>query len=163
MAVDALFRKAGIVRCYGRQDLISVASVFMYPPLKGKNMAIVTHAGGPAVMLTDALSEGGLSVPHIEGDSAAELLTQLFPGSSVANPIDFLATGTAEQLGIILDYTDKKFDEIDGVAVIFGTPGLTSVNEVYKVLDQKMTNAGKAGLPHTSFDPDSCRRGWEFH
>src|SRR5690606_9145956 len=56
VAVDALFRKAGIVRCQSREELISVASVFSYPELKGKNIAIVTHAGGPAVMLTDALA-----------------------------------------------------------------------------------------------------------
>ena len=66
-AADALFRKAGIVRCYGREDLISVASVFMYPELQGKNIAVITHAGGPAVMLTDKLSAGGLNVPAIRG------------------------------------------------------------------------------------------------
>jgi len=50
--------------------MISIASVFMYPELKGKNIAIITHAGGPAVMLTDTLSNGGLNVPHIEGADA---------------------------------------------------------------------------------------------
>ena len=125
LAVDTLFRKAGIVRCYGREDLISVASVFMHPELKGKNIAVITHAGGPAVMLTDALSNGGMSVPRIENPAVKELLTELSPGSSVANPIDFLATGSARQLGMIIDYCDKKFDGIDGIAVIFGTPGLT--------------------------------------
>ncbi len=147
VAVEALFRKAGIVRCYGRQDLISVASVFMYPELKGKNIAIITHAGGPAVMLTDALSNGGMSVPHIEGEAAAELLTQLYPGSSVANPIDFLATGTAEQLGKIIDYTEKEFREIDGMAVIFGTPGLNPVFDVYKLLDEKIRTSSKPIYP----------------
>ncbi|MFZ4399353.1 MAG: CoA-binding protein, partial [Bacteroidales bacterium] len=117
ISVDALFHKAGIVRCYGREDLISVASVFTYPELKGKNIAIITHAGGPAVMLTDALSKGGLNIPHIENTKADELLTKLFAGSSVANPIDFLATGTAEQLGTIIDYVDNDFDEIDGMVV----------------------------------------------
>jgi acyl-CoA synthetase (NDP forming) len=146
VAVDALFRKAGIVRCYGREDLISVACIFMHPELKGKNMAIVTHAGGPAVMLTDVLSNGGLSVPHIDSPASKELLAQLFPGSSVANPIDFLATGTAAQLATILDYTEK-FENIDGVAVIFGTPGLTSVKEVYDVLDEKMRTATKPVYP----------------
>jgi acetate---CoA ligase (ADP-forming) len=63
VAVNALFRKAGIVRCYGREDLISVASVFMHPELKGKNIAVITHAGGPAVMLTDAVSNGDLKCP----------------------------------------------------------------------------------------------------
>jgi acetate---CoA ligase (ADP-forming) len=147
VAVDSLFRKAGIVRCYGREDLISVASVFMHPELKGKNIAVITHAGGPAVMLTDALSNGGMGVPAIKGKEADELCSQLFPGSSVANPIDFLATGTAAQLGIIIDYAENKFSDIDGMAVIFGTPGLTRVYDVYKVLDEKMTTCRKPIFP----------------
>ncbi len=147
VAVDALFRKAGIVRCYGREDLISVASVFLHPELKGKNIAIITHAGGPAVMLTDALSNGGLNVPHIDTAASKELLTHLFPGSSVANPIDFLATGNAEQLGIIIDYVENKFDEIDGMVVIFGTPGLFPVFDVYDVLDKKMKECKKPIYP----------------
>ncbi len=147
VAVNALFRKAGIVRCYGREDLISVASVFMYPELKGKNVAIITHAGGPAVMLTDALSNGGLSVPRIDSPEAKDLLAQLFPGSSVANPIDFLATGTAQQLGIIIDYCDQKFKEIDGMAVIFGTPGLSKLYDVYDLLDAKIRVSKKPIFP----------------
>ena len=69
-------------------------------------------------MLTDALEKGGLSVPSITGEDADELLTYLYPGSSVSNPIDFLATGTADQLGIIIDYCEHNFDEIDGMAVV---------------------------------------------
>lgn len=147
IAVSALFRKAGIVRCYGREDLVSVASVFMHPPMKGKNMAIITHAGGPAVMLTDALSHGGMSVPHIENDASKELLSLLHPGSSVANPIDFLATGNVEQLGKIIDYCDTRFDEVDGMAVIFGTPGLNKVFDVYNLLDEKMKTSSKPIFP----------------
>ncbi len=147
VAVDALFRKAGIVRCSGREELISVASVFMHPELKGKRIAIVTHAGGPAVMCTDALSNAGMEVPHIDSPAANELLTLLFPGSSVANPIDFLATGTAEQLGTIIDYVDQKFDEIDAVVVIFGTPGLFRIFDVYDMLDAKMKAARKPIFP----------------
>ena len=143
VAVDALFRKSGIVRCYGREDLIAVASIFMHSELKGKNIGIITHAGGPAVMLTDALSNGGMNVPHIEGPAAKELLSQLFPGSSVANPIDFIATGTAQQLGTIIDYCETHFDTVDGMAVIFGTPGLNKVFDVYSVLDEKMKTAVK--------------------
>jgi len=146
-AADALFRKAGIVRCYGREDLISVASVFMHPELQGKNIAIITHAGGPAVMLTDRLSSGGLNVPDIKGKAAEELKTKLFPGSSVGNPIDFLATGTAEQLGIIIDYVNNKFDEIDAMVVIFGTPGLVEVYDVYDLLDKKMKTSEKPIFP----------------
>ncbi len=143
VAVDALFRKAGIVRCYGRQELITVASVFMQAELKGKNIGIITHAGGPAVMLTDALEKGGLNIPQIEGKKADALLEKLFPGSSVSNPIDFLATGTAEQLADIIDYCENEFDEIDAMAVIFGTPGLSKVFDAYDVIDAKMKTCKK--------------------
>ncbi|MBU1718011.1 MAG: acetate--CoA ligase family protein [Bacteroidetes bacterium] len=147
VAVDALFRKAGIVRCSGRDELATVASVFMHKELKGKRIAVITHAGGPAVMLTDALSNGGLEVPHIEGPYADELLTHLFPGSSAANPIDFLATGTGEQLGKIIDYCDNHFDNIDAMAVIFGSPGLFPVYDVYDILDAKMKSCKKPIFP----------------
>ncbi|HNQ83182.1 MAG TPA: acetate--CoA ligase family protein [Bacteroidales bacterium] len=147
LAVSCLLRKAGIIRCQGREELINVASVLMHKELQGKNIGIVTHAGGPAVMLTDALSREGFSVPRIENPKATELLQQLYPGSSVSNPVDFLATGTAEQLGTILDYTDEYFDEIDGIAVIFGTPGLSPIFDVYDVLHKKMQNARKPIYP----------------
>lgn len=146
-AVDALFEKAGIVRCHGREELANVAAVFMHKQLKGKNMAIITHAGGPAVMLTDVLSENGISIPPIEGPQADALQEKLFPGSSVANPIDFLATGTAEQLDAIIDAVEHDFDEIDGMAVIFGSPGLFDVYSVYKVLHDKMQTCQKPIFP----------------
>ena len=146
-AVEALFRKAGIVRCFSREELTTVGCIFTLPPLKGKNFAIVTHAGGPGVMLTDALSKGGLNVPKIEGPVADELKTKLFPGSSVANPIDFLATGTPEQLGQVIDYCEHKFDQIDAIAVIYGTPGLTQLYEAYDVLDQKIRECKKPIFP----------------
>ena len=146
-AVEALFRKAGIVRCFSREELTTVGCIFTLPPLKGKNFAIVTHAGGPGVMLTDALSKGGLNVPKIDGPLADELKAKLFPGSAVANPIDFLATGTAEQLGIVIDYCERKFDNIDAIAVIYGTPGLTQLYEAYDVLDKKIKECKKPIFP----------------
>lgn len=146
-AVDALFRKAGIIRCSGRHELAAVAAVLTMPQPEGKRLAIVTHAGGPAVMMTDALSRGGLEIPHIRGEKADRLLKKLYPGSSVANPIDFLATGNAEQLGEILDACENDFDEIDAVAVIFGSPGLFPVDDVYRVLHEKMKTNKKPVYP----------------
>ena len=146
-AVEALFRKAGIVRCFSREELTTVGCIFTLPELKGRNFAIVTHAGGPGVMLTDALSKGGLNVPKIEGPEADELKAKLFPGSAVANPIDILATGTAEQLGIAIDYCEHQFKDIDAIAVIYGTPGLTQLYEAYEVLHQKMLECKKPIFP----------------
>jgi acyl-CoA synthetase (NDP forming) len=147
VAVDALFRKAGIVRCHGREELTTVASVMLMPPMQGRNLAIITHAGGPAVMLTDMLAQGGMDVPRLEGPKAEELLTHLFPGSSASNPIDMLATGNAEQLGISIDYCEKHFDQVDGIVVIFGTPGLSPVFDVYRVLHEKMQLCSKPIYP----------------
>lgn len=147
VAVSALLKKAGIVRCSNREELTTVAGIFMHPELKGKNIAVITHAGGPAVMLTDALSNGGLDVPPITNPKSKELLANLFPGSSVANPVDFLATGTAEQLGMIIDYCNNYFDEIDAMAVIFGSPGLFDVSDVYLLLHEKMKTSKKPVYP----------------
>jgi acyl-CoA synthetase (NDP forming) len=147
LAVDALFRKAGIVRCYGREELTTVASAMLYPPLKGKNIAIITHAGGPAVMLTDVLVSGNMDVPRLEGEAVDALLSRLYPGSSAANPIDILATGNAEQLGISIDYCEHSFREIDAVVVIYGTPGLTPVFDAYRVIHRKMETGSKPIFP----------------
>ncbi|WP_051205434.1 acetate--CoA ligase family protein [Salinimicrobium xinjiangense] len=140
--VDTLFEKAGILRCYGREELITVAGILQQKESEGKNIAIITHAGGPAVMLTDVLSKNGLKIPRLEGRKSEILLSKLFDGSSVSNPIDFLATGNAQQLGDIIDYCEIS-PEIDAMAVIFGSPGLTEVDDVYDVLDEKITTSKK--------------------
>ena len=146
-AVEALFRKAGIVRCFSREELTTVGCIFTLPELKGRNFAIVTHAGGPGVMLADALSKGGLNVPKLEGLVIDELKTKLLPGSAVGNPIDILATGTPEQLRLCLDYCENKLDDIDAVMAIFGTPGLVTMYEMYDVLHQAMQTCRKPIFP----------------
>ena len=146
-AVEALFRKAGIVRCFSREELTTVGCIFTLPPLTGRNFAIVTHAGGPGVMLTDALSKGGLNVPKIEGPEADELKSKLFPGSSVSNPIDILATGTPEHLALAIDYCENRFKDIDAIFVIFGTPGLVQLYEAYDVLHKKILECKKPIFP----------------
>jgi acyl-CoA synthetase (NDP forming) len=147
VAVDALFKKAGIVRCYSREELATMGALFMHKELKGDRLAIITHAGGPAVMLTDTLSSGGLKVPAIEGEKADELLGLLHPGSSVSNPIDVLATGKERELEACIDYVDNYFGHIDAMIVIFGSPGLFSLDPIYNLLDKKMRTAKKPIYP----------------
>ena len=146
-AVEALFRKAGIVRCFSREELTTVGSIFTLPPLRDRNFAIVTHAGGPGVMLTDALAKGDLFVPRLEGDAVDELKSKLLPGAAVSNPIDILATGTAEQLGIAIDYCENRFENIDAIFVIFGTPGLVKIYEAYDVLHKMILTCKKPIFP----------------
>lgn len=146
-AVEALLRKAGIVRCFSREELTTVGCIFTLPKFSGKNFAIVTHAGGPGVMLTDALAKGGLQVPKLEGPLVEELKAQLFHGAAVSNPIDILATGTPEHLGIAIDYCEKKFENIDAIFVIFGSPGLVQLYEAYDVLHKKILECKKPIFP----------------
>ena len=128
------------MRVYSRSELLNVAAVFTGKKLEGNRLAVVTHAGGPGVMLTDALAKGGMVVPKLEGPAADDMKSQLFHGASVANPIDILATGTPEQLAMIFDKLDNDFDDIDGTVVIFGTPGTFDVTPAYDVIwDKKHT------------------------
>jgi len=146
-AVEALFRKAGIVRCFGREELTTVASIFMYKEFTGKKIAIVTHAGGPAVMLADALAAGGLQIPAIKGKPYDDLMAMMNPGAAAGNPIDLLATNTTEQLLRVIEYVDKELDFIDGMIVIFGSNGLIDVTETYEMLHQKIQDCRKPILP----------------
>jgi len=146
-AVEALFRKAGIVRCSGREELTTVASVFMHKPLKGRNIAIVTHAGGPAVMLTDALVTGGMNIPKITGRDHDTLLSMMNPGASAENPIDLIATATNEQLDKVIEYVDKQLPLIDGMTVIFGSNGLNDMTEIYDLLHNKIQECHKPLYP----------------
>ncbi|MBW6500857.1 MAG: acetate--CoA ligase family protein [Bacteroidales bacterium] len=146
-AVEALFRKAGIVRCTGREEMTTVASVFFHKPLKGRNIAIITHAGGPAVMLTDALAAGGMNIPLITGEDHDKLLAMMNPGASAVNPIDMIATATEEQLSNVIDYVDRSLPSIDGMTVIFGSNGLNDMMEIYDLLHRKILECNKPLYP----------------
>ncbi len=146
-AVEALFRKAGIVRCSGREELTTVASVFFHKHLGGRNIAIITHAGGPAVMLTDALSAGGMNIPRLPEDHQQKLLGMMNSGASAVNPIDLIATATNDQLSNVIDYVDKKLPMIDGMSVIFGSNGLNDMTEIYDLLHKKIMECGKPLYP----------------
>lgn len=146
-AVEALFRKAGIVRCFSREELTTVASIFTLKEVRGKNCAIITHAGGPAVMLADALEKGRLNVPNLDGPLAAELKSKLYPGAAVGNPIDIIGTGTPEHLATAIDFCENRFDNIDLMMVIFGSPGLVKLYDTYEVLHKKMEECKKPIFP----------------
>lgn len=146
-AVEALFRKAGIVRCFGREELTTIASVLSNKHSKGKNIAIITHAGGPAVMLTDALASGGLHIPGITGEDHTNILAMMNPGASADNPIDLIATATPQQLGNVIEYVDKKIPEIDSIIVIYGYNGLIDIREIYDVLHEKIISCDKPVFP----------------
>ena len=83
----------------------------------------------------------------MKAPEADELKSKLFPGSSVSNPIDILATGTPEHLALAIDYCENRFEGIDAIFVIFGTPGLVQLYEAYDVLHKKILECKKPIFP----------------
>jgi acetyltransferase len=145
--VQALFDHAGIIRCNSRYGLVATASVLHGSKGRPSRFAIVTHAGGPGVITTDSLTKHGLQVPTLSLEESEHLASMLYPGAACSNPIDILATGTAEQLGKVIDYCDREVDEIDGIIVIFGSPGLRSVEDAITCIEQKIKHCIKPVFP----------------
>ncbi len=146
-AVNALFQKAGIIRCHSRDELTSVAGILFCKPLHGKNIAIITHAGGPAVMLSDTLEKGDFIIPPTNDSIEKKYLKEsLLTGSSVENPFDILATGTARQLALVIDYCERD-EHINGIVVIFGSPGLSPVHDAFHILNEKIKSGNKPIYP----------------
>lgn len=145
-AIGWLIEKAGAIRCYSREELVYLAAVLSQKKLKGKRIAIVTHAGGPAVMLTDALNNSGMEIPEIDEASQKAIMEVLYPGSSASNPIDMLATANHEQLRFVLLHCDK-LDYIDGIVVIYGKTGMEDLHVTYKTLSNTIKECSKPVYP----------------
>jgi len=145
--VQALFNKAGIIRCRSRYELITLGAILQITQLKLKNFAVITHAGGPGVIVTDTLSQNDLFVPDLAEKHQNALKKILYLGASTANPIDILATGTATQLEQVMTYCEDDLEEIDAMIVIFGSPGLGSVKEAYQVIQNMHQSCSKPIFP----------------
>jgi acyl-CoA synthetase (NDP forming) len=114
-AVDALVRQTGVIRAESLEELMEVAGVLARQPLPtGSRVAIVTNAGGPAVLAVDALAAHGLHVPPAP-DRLVETLRTAIPGAaSLRNPFDLIASAGPEEyraaLRAVLD--DPSFDAV---------------------------------------------------
>lgn len=145
--VQALFNKAGIIRCQSRYELITLAAILQITQLKLKNFLVITHAGGPGVIVTDTLAQNDLYVPDLSDKHQHALQQLLYLGASTANPIDILATGTAAQLEQVMTYGEEDLEEIDAMIVIFGSPGLGSVKEAYQIIQNMHQTCRKPIFP----------------
>src|SRR5262249_58059568 len=97
-AVDALFRQTGIIRTDTLEELFDVASLLAHQPVpEGRRVAILTNAGGPGILAADACEADGLELPTLGDETVAELRSFLPPAASVANPVDMIASATADQ------------------------------------------------------------------
>lgn len=92
MAYDAAFRQTGIIRAMHMEDLFAMAQAFASQPLpKGPDIAIVTNAGGPGIVATDACADYGLSLARFSQSTLAELKEKLPRYASLYNPVDVVS------------------------------------------------------------------------
>ncbi|MGH9248599.1 MAG: acetate--CoA ligase family protein, partial [Acidimicrobiales bacterium] len=118
IAVDALFRQAGVIRVDTLDELFDMALVLGSQPLpRGRRVAIVGNSGGPGILATDACDGAGLEVPELSATTQAALRAVVDPNAAVSNPVDLVASATPEvyeqALGIVL-----ADDAVDSAIVI---------------------------------------------
>ncbi|QQS50320.1 MAG: acetate--CoA ligase family protein [Bacteroidota bacterium] len=141
-AFGLLIKKAGAIPCYSRQDLINTACILSHKKPNGNNLAIITHAGGPAVLITDRLQKAGIQVPEIDSESQKKILSILHRGASAINPVDLLATANKEQLTATIEILDS-LSYIDALIVIYGKTGMEDLFETYSALSAAIDRAKK--------------------
>jgi acyl-CoA synthetase (NDP forming) len=122
IATDLIFKKAGILSFRDEGHLIQAAAAFATQPIpKGNRVGIITNTGGPAVIATDVLVGAGCTLPPLSEATRASLKATLYPEASVGNPVDVLATGTAQHYRACMDAMLED-DSFDCVFVNFVTP-----------------------------------------
>jgi acetyl coenzyme A synthetase (ADP forming)-like protein len=98
VAVDALFHQTGVIRAETLEELLDLAAFLGSQPIpRGRRVAIVTNAGGPAILCADACQAGGLLIPELTAQTKARLASFLPRAASLTNPIDMIACATPEQ------------------------------------------------------------------
>jgi acetyl coenzyme A synthetase (ADP forming)-like protein len=119
VAVDALFRQAGVIRVSTLEELFDVTALLSNQPVpKGDRVAVVTNAGGPAILAVDALESQGLTVPELSDGLQARLKSFLSDEAAVTNPIDMIAAAGPEQYRQAIE-TILGSDEIDALITLF--------------------------------------------
>ncbi len=129
-AVSALFRQAGVIRTDTLEELFDVANLLAHQPKPaGRRVAILTNAGGPAILAADACEANGLELPTLSDATISELRSFLPPAASVANPVDMIASATPEQY-LRATRALLRDERVDSLIVIFIPPLVTSPEEV---------------------------------
>jgi acetate---CoA ligase (ADP-forming) len=140
--VDALFRQAGIIRTATVEELFDVAALLAHQPVPtGPRVAVLSNAGGPAILAADACEAHGLQLAALGDETVARLLQLLPAAASVGNPVDMLASATPEQYraATSLLLADAH---VDSLLVIFIPPLVTRPDDVAQAIA-----SGAAGTP----------------
>ena len=141
-AVDALFAQAGVIRVDTLEELFDTAAVVLHQPLPpGHRVAIITNGGGPGILAADACVTAGLEVPELSEATQAALRAFVSPDAGVANPVDLVASASAEIYARTLDVLIQDQD-VDALLVIFVPPLVTRAEEVAAAITDAARRAG---------------------
>jgi acetyl coenzyme A synthetase (ADP forming)-like protein len=133
-SVDALFRHAGVIRTDTLAELFDVAALLAEQPLPaGPRVAILTNAGGPAILCADACEARGLSVPALAAATQARLREFLPAEAAVVNPVDMIASAKGPHYGRAIEVLASD-REIDALIVLFTPPLVTDSAEVARAM-----------------------------
>ena len=121
-AVDALLRQVGVIRTDTLEEMFDVAALLDNQPLPaGRNVAILTNAGGLGIMCADTCEARGLKVPELSAETVEQLRAFLPPAASVSNPVDMIASATGEDYGRAIG-TIALDAGVDALVVIYIAP-----------------------------------------
>ena len=124
-AANALLHQAGVIRAESIEEMLDLATMLSSQrQFRGRRVAVVTNGGGPGILAADACEANGLVVPELAARTAARLRSLLPPEASVSNPVDMIASATAEQYGQAVRVLGAT-PEIDALIVLFNTPLIT--------------------------------------
>jgi acetyl coenzyme A synthetase (ADP forming)-like protein len=133
-AYDVAFKQCGVMRASNMASLFDVAAVFddMHLPA-GNRVAIVTNAGGPGILTTDACEVSGLDIAQLSTETIEYLKTHLPPAASVYNPIDALGTAQPEDYAHCVE-ASLRDENVDAVIVLLTPQAMTKVTETAQIL-----------------------------
>ena len=121
-ATDLIFKKTGILAFSDAQEMCQAAVAFASQPIpKGNRIGMITNTGGPAIIATDELVDGGCEMPPLTEKAIAKLKETMFEAASINNPIDVVATAGAPQFRSAVDVMMDE-EQIDSVYINFVTP-----------------------------------------
>jgi acetyltransferase len=135
-AYEAAFEQTGVLRANSIEHLFDYSLAFAYQPaLKGRNIAIVTNAGGPGIMATDALEQSGLKLASLQPQTVETLRQGLPAAANVFNPIDVIGDALADRYSHALKAALAD-ENVDGVIVILTPQVYTEIEETAAIVGQ---------------------------
>jgi len=158
VAVDTMFRQAGVIRVDTLEEMFSVAEALAHQPLpKGDRVAILTNAGGPGILVADACDGAGFKVPELSDDLKKALSSFLPAEASVKNPVDMIASASADQYAKALDLLIKS-GEVDAVIVIYIPVLVTRPEDIARAVRETVASARQDLPVYASFMMSDAER-----